>query len=92
MWGTICHDYFDRNDAKVICHQLGFPYDGKHGYVGHAAFGHGSGPIWLDNMACLGGENNVNDCIHSGWGVYDSQCDHSDDVSVYCDKGNTPFS
>ena len=89
-WGTVCHDYFGHNEAKVICHQLGFPRDGKHGYVYNAAFGQGSGPIWLDNLGCLGGENNLKDCDHKGWGVSD-YCDHSQDISVYCDRGNSIF-
>ena len=86
-WGTVCHDYFDQHEAKVVCYQLGFPRNGQHGFAAHAAFGQGSGPIWLDNLGCLGGEANLKDCNHVGWGTHD-HCDHSDDASVYCDQGN----
>ena len=28
MWGTICNDSFDNNDAKVVCTQMGYEVDG----------------------------------------------------------------
>ena len=50
-------------------------------------FGHGTGLILLDNVACTGGESRLLDCSNAGVGLYGSNCDHSDDAGVKC-KGN----
>ena len=83
-WGTICHDLFESYDAKVICRQLGFPSSGRHGYVGYAWFGEGIGKIWLDDVGCDGNEDNIRLCAHRGWDI--DNCDHNEDVGVWCDR------
>ena len=81
QWGTVCNDYFDINDANVVCRELGYP-----GAVRYRSyFGQGSGPIWLDNLACTGTETSLYNCSHNGVGNHD--CEHYEDVGVVCQGG-----
>jgi len=78
-WGTVCDDHFNAAAARVVCYMLGYGYGGRH--VGNR-HGTGSGPIWLDDVQCIGIEANIAACRHSDWGRHN--CRHSDDVSVSC--------
>ena len=84
VWGTVCNDNFDLNDARVICGMLGFP--GAFAVITNGGFGQGSGQIWLDELQCYGNESQFLDCPHGGIGVHD--CRHSEDVGVICQEGN----
>lgn len=80
QWGTVCDDAWDINDANVVCKQLGYQRASR-AFRG-ATHGHGSGPIWMDDVSCSGGETHLYDCGHRGWG--NSNCTHSRDASVEC--------
>ena len=52
VWGTICDDTWDINDASVAYKQLGFT--GASSASTSAAHGQGSSPIGRDHMNCVG--------------------------------------
>ncbi|XP_078379154.1 scavenger receptor cysteine-rich domain-containing protein DMBT1-like isoform X1 [Oculina patagonica] len=80
VWGTICYPFWDLDEANVVCRQLG--YEKALAAPRDAAFGEGTGKIWLDSPRCSGSENSISNCSHSGWG--NVHCGHDEDVSVIC--------
>ncbi|KAI8490239.1 hypothetical protein Bbelb_319770 [Branchiostoma belcheri] len=82
QWGTVCDDYWEQNDAHVVCRQLGYPSATAAPWL--AYFGPGSGPIWLDDVACGGSERTIFDCGHSEWGAHG--CGHLQDAGVSVDE------
>ena len=80
-WGTVCDDGWNKADAVVVCRQLGLGSSGT--AIGSAAFGQGSGSIWLDSVLCAGSESTLASCGHLGVGIT-RRCNHSNDASVMC--------
>ena len=81
-WGTVCDDFWDLNDAQVVCRQLGF--GPAIAALERAHYGPGSGQIWLDNVDCTGTELTIGDCSHNEWGYND--CEHTEDAGVQCSR------
>ena len=55
-----------------------------------ATFGAGIGPIYLDNVFCMGNEARLTDCQHQG--IEFHNCFHFEDAGVVCsgDYSHTP--
>jgi hypothetical protein len=79
-WGTVCDDRWGLVDGNVLCRQLGL-----YGVVraeDEWNFGEGFGPIFLDEVACVGTESTLLSCPANP--LYDTNCDHSEDAAVEC--------
>merc|ERR1712080_695967 len=80
VWGTICDDVFDNDDAVAFCSTLhGSPMPHST-VVGHTDTVDGSGPINVDDLEC-NGELNIFLC-NGLWGSHN--CGHHEDVGVDC--------
>ena len=52
-----------------------------------APFGQGIGPIWMDNLACLGFEDRLINCTFD---PHTADCAHFEDAGLRC-QGKLPF-
>ena len=57
VWGGICDDEWDKDEAKVACKSLGYP--GADTATNGARYGYSPAVIWMDNMYCYGTEKTL---------------------------------
>ena len=85
VWGTICVDGWDDNDATVVCRELGL-FNAT--TTRQNQYGSSSGPVWLRQVNCSGNESKLSHCMHNGAGNI-GECSHVQDVAVRCSAYGT---
>ncbi|XP_039898274.1 lysyl oxidase homolog 3B isoform X4 [Simochromis diagramma] len=83
-WGTVCDDRWNLLSASVVCRELGFG-SAKEALTG-ARMGQGMGPIYMNEVKCLGQERSIWDCPVKN--ITSENCQHSEDAAVRC---NVPY-
>lgn len=72
-------------EAQVVCNSFGLYGKPE---IAKNIYGPGSGPIWLDQVSCLGNETRIDECNHWSWG--ENNCNHTEDVGLKCKAGPKP--
>ena len=94
-WGTVCDAGFTEKSADTLCKVMGFRSGGhsRRGCAVETKYGNcaandgAKGPIWVDEVRCLGFEHGIEGCEHGPWSK--TTCTHADDVALFCEGPRT---
>uniref|UniRef100_A0A1X7U110 Deleted in malignant brain tumors 1 protein n=1 Tax=Amphimedon queenslandica TaxID=400682 RepID=A0A1X7U110_AMPQE len=78
-WGTICNDFFDHDDAQVICRQLGYSALGS---VSVGPLNYNFDYYHIIDINCTGTESNIQDCPSNNL----TTCPTNRDAGVSCNN------
>lgn len=82
VWGSICTNGFDDDDARVICREKGF--QGGFAYYRHQFdSGNRQNLPWLSYLNCTGSEGYLARCGNIRWGDV-RDCSSDTTAAVYC--------
>ena len=85
LWARVCDDDWDKNDADVACHEMGF--SGADAVLSGGTFGQGNDPLGITSLGCRGGEKSLLDCQPL---LYSFNCSEGRDAAVRC-KGTCTY-
>ncbi|XP_028253060.1 deleted in malignant brain tumors 1 protein-like isoform X2 [Parambassis ranga] len=80
QWGTVCGEYWDINDATVVCRQL--DCGRAHKITTMNEYGLGSGQTWIDHIECNGMESTLPQCPQRPF--RDRTCNATSVAGVVC--------
>uniref|UniRef100_A0A665WY59 Lysyl oxidase homolog n=1 Tax=Echeneis naucrates TaxID=173247 RepID=A0A665WY59_ECHNA len=83
-WGTVCDDRWNLQSASVVCRELGFG-SAKEALTG-GRMGQGMGPIYMNEVKCVGLEKSIWNCPFKN--TTSEDCQHMEDAAVRC---NIPY-
>ena len=83
MWGGVCDDGFNINEANVVCKQLGYHLGAK---LVHKRAGNGNpgANILVESVSCIGEEKSVSDCKVELSSPGNNDCSPEEMVAVVC--------
>ncbi|XP_029769734.1 scavenger receptor cysteine-rich domain-containing group B protein-like, partial [Terrapene carolina triunguis] len=84
LWGTVCDDFCDLTEARIVCRHLGCGT--ALSAPRQSRFGQGADRIWLDEVYCTGRETALSECWAPPWGEHN--CTSREDAGVVCSGSN----
>ncbi|XP_029984065.1 deleted in malignant brain tumors 1 protein-like [Sphaeramia orbicularis] len=83
QWGAVCGDSWDMFDAAVVCRELNCGM--AHKITTTPKYGHGTGPVWTDQIDCRGQESILSVCPRSSFS--NNTCNINSVAGVTCTEG-----
>ncbi|ELU03809.1 hypothetical protein CAPTEDRAFT_113791 [Capitella teleta] len=80
-WYAVCDDFWDLNDAAVVCRMLCYNPINARAHIG-GAYGNTTEEFLLDDVMCSGDETDLMDCPNAG--LSNSDCDYAEGAGVSC--------
>ena len=83
VWGTICQNKWDKNDADVVCRELGFTNSVAE-FVS-SGIPDRNGPVMMSGLRCRGNETSLTHCPRSQENI-ERECTRAENAKAFCDE------